>query len=1505
MGKTRILIVEDEALLAKTIKYHLRNLGYAVCGVASSGEEALRMAEKARPDLVLMDIVLQGKMDGVETAERMRRRLNAPIVYLTAHGDDTTLHRAKITEPFGYILKPFEDRELRAGIEIALYKHAMEERLRDSERWLATTLMSIGDGVIATDRDGLVSFMNPVAETLTGWKRERALGKNLNDVFHVVNAKTRKKAENLAGKIVRKGVVVGLANHSLLIARGGKEIPIEDSGAPIKDDEGNVIGVVLVFHDVTERRQQEAALAHERDLLHTLMDNIPDTIYFKDADSRFTRVNKEHARQLGIQHPDEAIGKRDADFYTSAFARVARADEQQIVKSGQAMVDKVEQVARQDGQTRWVSATKVPIFDPEGHVTGIVGISRDITERKRMENALAGSERKLRLIAENMRDTVFAYDMNRRLLYVNPAFETLTGYTTGELYERNFIRYLHPDDEARMMALWEKVFQGQAFSGAEFRIVTKDGQTKWCSSSWSPLLDEQGRQIGIQGREFDITERKRADEALRANEEAERRFSAQLTALHDVGNELSKADSVDELCRRAIELGRTRLGFDRLGIWFVDRGDPRFVVGSWGTDENGQLRDERGARAAIDSDPVIEDIVLRKRRLGLFSDASLRNHKLETVGQGTHATAPLWDGEQVIGYICTDNLLQRQPITERQCDLLVLYASTLGHLCTRKRAEEALGESHQLLERTFGSLRDALFVIDATTVEIRDCNPAASEIFGYSREEMLGQTTALLHLDTVALEEFRRRLFPAIERKGFLSQFEFRMKRKDGSIFPTEHSVMPLDDEQGKRMGWVSVVRDITERKRAEEALRDSEERYRTLVETAPDVIYTVSAQDGTLTSLNPAFERMTGWSRAEWLDKPFAPLVHPDDLPHALETFRMALRGETPPPSELRILSKSGDYLVGEFTSRPQIQGGKVVGELGIARDITDRKRAEDAERHSRMVTEAIAEASLRFLGTGDVGSMAQIIIAQATQITGAQMGIVIDLDPQKRPRIRAVSSAAWEMLPGDVRGQAQRELEEKGYFPLPFGESLSMLPLREGTSVLTNTPSEHPQWAGTMPSWHPAIESFLGVPVKVGGKVLGMIALANRPGGFAERELRAAETFANTAALALQMARTEEQLHQAMKMEAVGRLAGGIAHDFNNLLTAIVGYADLGINAVHPAEPVRHYFGEIRQATERAAKLTRQLLAFSRRQTLEPRVVNLNEVLLNMDEMLRRLIEEDIALATFPAEDLWAVRVDPSQIEQVIINLSINARDAMPQGGRLTLQTANVPLDKEGARLHETSPGAYVMLAVSDTGIGMSDEVKAHLFEPFFTTKEVGKGTGLGLATCYGIVRQSGGWIHVYSEPGQGTTFRIYFPGVEEAPTVLPPRDQDGFLPRGTETILLVEDEQIVRSLAARVLRDQGYTVLEAANGNEALRTVQEYGDKPIHLLLSDVVMPQMGGKELADRLRAVIPDLKVLFASGYANGGLYELGRPGPGAKFLQKPFTPGVLARKVREALESEW
>jgi PAS domain S-box-containing protein len=449
-------------------------------------------------------------------------------------------------------------------------------------------------------------------------------------------------------------------------------------------------------------------------------------------------------------------------------------------------------------------------------------------------------------------------------------------------------------------------------------------------------------------------------------------------------------------------------------------------------------------------------------------------------------------------------------------------------------------------------------------------------------------------------------------------------------------------------------------------------------------------------------------------------------------------------------------------------------------------------------------------------------------------------------------------------------------------------------------------------------AAEWFLALPIHAGDEHVATLTIC-APGydDFGDRERAVLEEVAldlgygiatlraraRQAETSKQLDETAAQLMASQRLEAVGRLAGGIAHDFNNLLTVILTYAGFSIDQLHDSDPMRADLRQVVVAGELAASLTKQLLAFSRKQVMEPRVINVNATVGGIETMLRRLLGEDIDIRVHAAGDLGNVLADPGQLEQVIMNLAVNARDAMPAGGSLTIETANVELDEEYAAQHfEVTPGRYVRLSMADTGTGMDADTRVRIFEPFFTTKEKAKGTGLGLSTVYGIVKQSGGDIQVYSEPGQGTAFKIYLPRVDDAPSErsvpAPP-----VAPSRGETILLVEDEDAVRKAAERILRAAGYEVVSAATGAAAVAFVAEH-QRAIDLLLTDVVMPKMSGRELADRLMTDAPGLKVLFTSGYTDNAIVHQGALDPGTAFLGKPFSPAALVRKVREVLDRE-
>ena len=675
--------------------------------------------------------------------------------------------------------------------------------------------------------------------------------------------------------------------------------------------------------------------------------------------------------------------------------------------------------------------------------------------------------------------------------------------------------------------------------------------------------------------------------------------------------------------------------------------------------------------------------------------------------------------------------------------------------------------------------------------------------------------------------------------------------------------------------------------------LREAELRFRSVVQSAADAIV-VADGDGLILTWNPAAERIFGYAEDEVRGRPLTILM-PERYreAHCRGIERMRATGESRligTTMEAHGLRKDGREFPLECSLAMWTIGEKSFFS-GILRDVTERKRGERRLAAQYAVTRALAEShSLEEAG--------QPILQAVCQSLEWDLGALWKVD-RRANVLRCVD--IWH---GSSTGLDEfKALTSRSTFPSGVG-----LPGRVWASG-------EPAWIfdvirdGNFPRLSIAqreeVHGAFGFPIRQGDRVLGVLEFfsheVRQPD---EVLLQMMDDLGLKVGQFFERTQLEEQLQHSQKMDAVGRLAGGVAHDFNNLLTVINGCSALLLRRLDAADVLRRYPLEIQRASERAASLTQQLLAFSRRQMLEPKVLNLNENVSAMDSMLRRLIGEHIDLVTILGADLGRVKADSSQMEQVIMNLAVNARDAMPEGGKLTIETANVELDEAYASRHMTvEPGAYVLLAISDTGHGMDEETQVRLFEPFFTTKEKGKGTGLGLSTVYGIIKQSGGMIWVYSELGRGTTFKIYLPRVVdvlEEPSLVSVSGAESA--GGTETILLVEDEESVRALACEALEEAGFHVLEARHGAEAL-VVSHRHQGPIHLMLTDVVMPEMSGRVLADRLAPQRPSLKVLYMSGYTDNAIIHQGVLDPGTAFLHKPFSPDALVRKVREVLDA--
>jgi len=899
----------------------------------------------------------------------------------------------------------------------------------DREEELHTTLYSIGDAVISTDELGVVRQMNPTAERLTGWKQSEARGRDLSEVFQIVNEDTRALIESPTRRVLKGGVVVGLANHTLLIARDGTERPIADSGAPIRGTDGSLKGVVLVFRDQTAERAVARALEESEERYRSLVQNLEMGILMADPWEGITFANPAAERIFGV-HKGGLVGRNLKEFmsdeeYATVLGQTARR------KAGKKDSYEIG-IRRTDGELRRFQVTAVPQTDESGNFVGTFGTMLDITESTFLRQRLEEERTLLVTLMENIPDYIYFKDLQSRFVLTNKAHTKLLG-----------------------------------------------------------------------------------------------------------------------------------------------RRSPQEVLGTTDFD--------------------------------FFS----REHALN----------------------------------------------------------------------------------------------------GYADEQRIIRTGE-----------------PVIDKVEKLA----RPGQPDTWVSTTK---MPLRDRVGNLIGTFGVSRDITERRCVEEALEQSEEHFRNIFTNAPFGVFQ-STIDGKLLRANPAMAKIFGYTSAEEL---------------------------------IEIVNRTG---LAEVTyENPQARARvlcQVVAAKGAWVQFSDRYRKKDGR---------VGDANLS---------------------------------------IRTYSSAgvAGTQLEGFVEDTTDRDRAEQ------------------------------------------------------------------------------------------EQKRLQDQLQQSQKMEAVGRLAGGIAHDFNNILTVINGFSEMALERTTIGADLQNDLHEIKRATRRAATLTSQLLAFSRKQMLQPRVLDLGELVAGMEEMLRRLLGEDVYVDLHRSEDLWSVLADQGRIEQVVMNLCVNARDAMPEGGVLTIEASNVVLNENYSADHiAVQKGDYVLLTVSDTGSGMAPEVQSRLFEPFFTTKEMGKGTGLGLSTVYGIVKQSEGYVFCHSEVGKGTTFKIYLPRASGKPQNLRPGPETATKPvRGTEVIMLVEDDETVRRLAAAILESGGYSVIPAGNGEEALENLSVLR-KPVDLLVTDVVMPGMDGAEVARRVRKQCPFVGVLYISGYTQDAIVHDGVLDPGVEFIQKPFDGTALLNKVRAIIDS--
>lgn len=1314
-----------------------------------------------------------------------------------------------------------------------------------------------------------------------------------------------------------------------IIRPGGQMVWLHSQAVATRDARGKILCVEGTGQDITARKLAMAEVHASQKFVEAVAETFPLTIYvFDTQQQRIIYSNFSIVKDLGFT--PELIQRWSwaelaARVHPEDFANVATllerwdtADDQQILQAEYRLQDV-------HGNWRWfISRDRVFERTPDGRVSQIIGTAEDITERKRTEQSLRESELRFRELADAIPQIVWVAAPDGGLTHLNAKTTEYTGVRMDQLTGWSWEQVIHPEDVPGTIAQWTTTREQELPRDIEFRIRRSDGSYRWHMTRQVPVRDASGAIVRWYGTCTDIDDLKRAQQSLR---DSEVRFRLLFEGAADA---IFWADAETGLLLQCNQAAEVLLGRDRSEII----GQPQAFLHP--PEEADRYREMFRAHATAQSTAAMEVAVQRKdgRRVdvsispsvtlisgrpviqGIFRDITERKQAewrarksaefqgtiIRTAAEGICVcfSAPefpfvrfsVWNNRMIelTGYTQEEiNLLgwyqslYPDPEVRRQAELRMermrdgddLHAemweiirkdgiartvtistsrveieggvagvvAMIQDITERKRAEAELRKAAELLRAVAEGTSDAIFVKDRDGKYLL-ANQSACQFAGKPLEQVLGKD------DSVLFDAEGARLVSEADREilqsGLLKTSEVTLTA-NGVTRNFLSTKAPYRDELGNIIGVIGISHDITARKEVERRLRLN----KFSVDHAVDSVFWINSSSEIL-YVNEAACRTLGYSREEMLGKMVSD-IDPNFPPEAWPSHWEELKHRGSFTFESDHATKDGRMLKTEVTVN-YLQHEGCEYNCAVMRDITDRKRSELEIRQSLSRLQATLESTADGILVVDLEGRIVDFNQHFISIWGFPVKMI---DEARKSDIIASFNdhqAIQEMLAQlkDPDGFVRRVREMYLHREKP---TFDVLEFKDGRVV----------------------ERF-SRPQRIDGRPVGRV-LSFRD--VSERR------------------QMEVQLRQSQKMDAVGQLAGGVAHDFNNLLTVINGYCELALSGVPSDHPLTEFLFEIRQAGERAAVLTRQLLSFSRQAIISPRLIDLNEVIESTIKMLRRVIDENIALVTFLSPTPCIVQIDPGQFEQVFMNLALNARDAMPQGGRLTIETSVV----EPPAADPVCNDRFVQLRVTDTGSGMTDEVRSRIFEPFFTTKGVGKGTGLGLATVYGIIAQAGGHIQVKSELGLGTTFTILLQEVQEVSNSQTSDDrQADRSPRGTETILLAEDDNRVRRLTRLMLETQGYVILECQSGPVGCALAAAH-QGPIHLLVTDVVMPEMGGRELAAVIRRERPEIRVLYLSGYTDDVLVRHGVETEVEAFLQKPFTPLMLSRKVREVLDA--
>ena len=1449
---------------------------------------------------------------------------------------------------------------LASGMSEAL--HRARRQAEANKQLLTVTLRSIGDAVITTDVRGAVTFLNQEAERLTGWTTGDATGQPLANVFRIVNQETREPVEDPVKKVLHSNAVVGLANHTVLISRNGGEYIIDDSGAPIRQADGRIIGVVLVFRDNTTKHQAEDLLLRNKRFLKQTGHIAQVGGWEFDPATGAGQWGEEVARIHDLDLHTQPNKEMGFSFYHGESREKIETAVKAAIEHGTPYDLELEIVSAK-GVRKWVRTICQPLIE-NGKVLRVCGAMQDITQWRQTQAALEETQALHRSLVEQLPAGVFRKDAAGRYVFVNALFCRLKGMCPEQFLGKT-AKEIGLEDLALAdagVSHHEQILKTGQQIEADETLVHSDGRTLFFHAVKTPVFDPQGKIIGSQGVLFDVTELKTTQTRYHAEhtllrtlmdlapdfifvKDVESRFLVVNAALASCYGQtpatmLGRTDAdfmpADQATRcRATELqvlaaksfctikgavtypdGRPRVVVTNM-VAFTDRqGKVAGLVGI-GRDATEQTLAENlslGQKRVLDMmahgqplpetltalletiearDPdmycsilLLEADGLRLRHgaaprlpavytealngvtigpnVGSCGTAAFRQ---EPVFVENIATDPLWKDFKQLALPHGLQACWSTPIFNEQKRLLGTFAvyhqqpgrpnaqqlhlielaTDMAAICIgRHRAETSLRESEARLSTIFQSSPIGILITRFNDGRILEANAAFARIHECTVEELIGRTASELGL-WADLQQ-RERMVQILNSEGRCKDFEIKFRKKDGRI-----GDLLISSELIELAGepcMLGLASDITQEKLAREQFGRDQARFKLIFDTMPvGIAFHTIHPDGSVTRLvNDAHLQICGLTREQSRElQNYITITHPAEREAQKKMMGEITANQVQRFSlERRYVHPDASVVWVNLSFQRVTQPDGTIEELTTVVDITERKLAEQKLRQLAVIVESSGDAIISKTLDGIITSWnrgAENLFGYAAAETIGQSMLM--LFPAER------LNEEQDILARIARGETVDHFETERV-------------RKDGKHIRIST------------TISPLLDSH--------GKIVGASKIA--------RDIT-------------RQHQLEEQLRQSQKMEAIGQLAGGVAHDFNNILAVIQMQLELAKIEGSFGPEQMECLDEIQIAANRAANLTRQLLLFSRRNKLQPRALDLSDSITSMTKMLRRILGEDILMHFKFASQPLLIHADPGMVDQVVMNLAINSRDAMPNGGDLFIETTTVELDELAARQSPRArPGSFVCLTMTDTGSGIPDEILPRIFEPFFTTKGVGKGTGLGLATVFGIVAQHHGWVDVFSEVGQGTTFRIFFPRLtgassrqESVKSVLHSALQ------GDEMILLVEDDAALRLAFKKALTQLGYQVVEAGDAADADALWNQYRDQ-IKLLLTDLVMPgRMNGKEFAQRLLAESSELKVIYMSGYSPDITLSDLHLGEGVCFLAKPFDTFTLAQTIRAALQT--